>query len=74
MRKEVSPAEVERRARQGFQAKVMEVATVTRRAPASIYRAIHRGEIEAVWLGSAPMLTPEATLRLLGKSAEPIAA
>lgn len=78
MAAKVTPAEIEQRARDGFQIRVSEIARVTRRAPASIYRAIHRKELDAVWLGKTPMLTPASALRLLGlpqpTAPEPLAA
>lgn len=66
--------EVEREARLGRQISVPDIANATGRSRAAFYRAIHKGEVRAVWLGRTPMILPSEALRLLGIEAEPAAA
>lgn len=70
----IRQTEVEKRARDGRQVAVKDIADVTNRSTAAIYKAIHRNEIRAVWVGRTPMIPPAETLRLLGVLVEPIAA
>ena len=71
----VRQTEVEKRAREGIQSAVKDIAGVTNRSPAALYKAIHRKEIKAVWVGRTPMIPPVETLRLLGiEVAETVAA
>jgi hypothetical protein len=62
----VHQTEAERRAREGVQSSVKVLAKATSRSPAALYRAIHREEIKAIWVGRTPMVPPGETLRLLG--------
>ena len=58
--------EAEKQALEGRQSAVRVVAAATNRSAAALYKAIHRKEIRAVWVGRTPMIPPAETLRLLG--------
>lgn len=58
--------EVVKRASDGFQVKVPDLAEATGRSRDALYRAIHRGELRAIWLGRTPMIPATEALRLLG--------
>lgn len=69
-------SEVEKLARKGRQISVPDMSAATGRPRTAFYRAIHRKELRAVWLGRTPMILPGEALRLLGieSAPEPIAA
>ena len=64
---------VQAKAIAGLQLRVSELATATGRPEAQFYRAIHRNELRAIWLGRTPMIPAPEALRLLGVSPPPTA-
>ncbi|KMO22987.1 hypothetical protein [Methylobacterium indicum] len=66
----MSPRQIEMQAREGRQTSVPDLAKVTGRPRSAFYRAIHKGELKAVWLGKTPMVMPADTLRMLGIETE----